>query len=203
MYKNFRGTISEVQPARCMSFGECAILDEDSIEITELPPTIWTDEYKNKLMAMCGGNDDKGKPLPVLIEDYENHSSHDRVKFIVKLSPAQMIKARKDGYHNYFNLTKSITYANTMTFFDALGKLTCYKSTTAIAKVIQRYYYFIICGIDLKSRGTARILIYQIFFSGILIGYFLNITIVVYKLGIDFFSKIALKMQKLNYFTIS
>ena len=68
MYRNFRGKIVEVAPARCMSFGEVALLDDDMLEVTELPPQIWTDAYKEKLMKMMGGTDEKGKDLPKLIE---------------------------------------------------------------------------------------------------------------------------------------
>ena len=73
-YRDFRGRIEVVQPHRCMSFGEIALLDEENVEITELPPLVWTEAYKEKLMKWCGVMDDKGKPTPKLIEDFENHS---------------------------------------------------------------------------------------------------------------------------------
>lgn len=110
-------------------------MDEAQVEITELPPGVWTEVYKDKLMKWCGEADDKGKPTPKLIEDFENHSSHNRVKFIVKLSPGQMRDARKQGFHDYFGLTKTLTYANTMTLFDRYGKLKVYSSTKDIFKV--------------------------------------------------------------------
>lgn len=68
MYKGFRGNIVEVAPARCMTFGELSLLDDDTIEITELPPQVWTEDYKEKLIKMMGGPDEKGKDMPKLIE---------------------------------------------------------------------------------------------------------------------------------------
>lgn len=67
-YRDFRGKIVEVSPARCVSFGEIALLDDDTVEITELPPSVWTEDYKAKLMKFMGGPDEKGKELPKLIE---------------------------------------------------------------------------------------------------------------------------------------
>ena len=45
-----------------------------------------------------------------------------------------MRDARKQGFHEYFGLTKTITYANTMTLFDRYGKLRVYSSTKEIFK---------------------------------------------------------------------
>ena len=50
---------------------------------------------------MRGGVDDKGKKLPELIDSYEDFSSDTRVKFVVKLKPAQMKNARDQGIHEY------------------------------------------------------------------------------------------------------
>uniref|UniRef100_H2Z119 DNA topoisomerase 2 n=1 Tax=Ciona savignyi TaxID=51511 RepID=H2Z119_CIOSA len=41
-YKNFRGSIEEVEPNRYVVSGEAAVLDDKSVEITELPIKTWT-----------------------------------------------------------------------------------------------------------------------------------------------------------------
>lgn len=143
-YEGFRGTIENLGTARAVSFGEIALLESDVVEITELPPQVWTDDFKQKLMKMQGGTDDKGKELPKLIEDFDNNSSHDRVKFIVTLSPTQMREARKQGLHEYFGLVKSMCYTNTMVLFNHAGKLTVYSDTKDIVKdhyALRKHYY--------------------------------------------------------------
>ena len=83
---------------------------------------------------MRGGTDDKGKKIPALIEGFDDFSSDSRVKFVVKMTAGQMANARNQGFHDYFGLTKTMTYTNTMVLFDEFGKLQVYKNTSEVAK---------------------------------------------------------------------
>ena len=57
-FKNFHGTIQYVDDQRYVVYGEVAVLDEQSIEITELPIRTWTQTYKeNVLEPMLQGTD--------------------------------------------------------------------------------------------------------------------------------------------------
>ncbi len=57
-FKNFHGTIQYVDAQRYVVYGEVAILDEQTIEITELPIRTWTQAYKeNVLEPMLQGTD--------------------------------------------------------------------------------------------------------------------------------------------------
>ena len=58
-YRNFRGEILEIEKAKCISFGEIAVLDDDTLEITELPIGVWIEVFAEKLQKMTGGKDDK------------------------------------------------------------------------------------------------------------------------------------------------
>ena len=49
-YKNFKGTIEEVEPNRYVVNGEVAIIDNNTIEITELPVRTWTQSYKESTL---------------------------------------------------------------------------------------------------------------------------------------------------------
>jgi DNA topoisomerase-2 len=133
-YRNFRGEILEIEKAKCISFGEIAVLDDDTLEITELPIGVWIEVFAERLQKMTGGKDDKGKELPALIEAFEDFSSDSRVRFTVKLSKRQMLEANKQGFHSYLSLQKSMTYSNTMVLFDEFNKLQVYKSTSDIMK---------------------------------------------------------------------
>ena len=45
-YKDYRGKIEALDKARSVAFGEVSQLDDDIVEITELPPQVWTEAYK-------------------------------------------------------------------------------------------------------------------------------------------------------------
>lgn len=49
-YKNFRGTIEAYEEGRYVISGEMAILDDDTLEITELPVGTWTQNYKEHVL---------------------------------------------------------------------------------------------------------------------------------------------------------
>lgn len=57
-YKNFRGTIEQLDTQRFVCNGEVAIINNETIEITELPIRSWTQTYKETvLVPMMDGND--------------------------------------------------------------------------------------------------------------------------------------------------
>jgi len=81
MYNNFRGTITTMGKAgQVACFGEVRMITRREYEITELPPGVWTQTYKERLMNMV-----KTKK----IEEFESYSSHDRIKIVVRLTKPQ------------------------------------------------------------------------------------------------------------------
>ena len=64
-YKGFSGQIEELDSTRCVVSGEVSILDDDTIEISELPLRVWTQNYKeNVLEPMLTGTD----KIPAVIQ---------------------------------------------------------------------------------------------------------------------------------------
>lgn len=51
-YKNFKGTIEELSESRFIASGEVAIIDDQTIEITELPIRTWTQNYKEDVLEI-------------------------------------------------------------------------------------------------------------------------------------------------------
>ena len=47
-YRNFRGEILEIEKTKCYSFGEVALLDDETLEVTELPIGTWTENFAAK-----------------------------------------------------------------------------------------------------------------------------------------------------------
>ncbi len=57
-YRGYKGKIVELGENRYVLFGEVAVLDEQAVEITELPARVWTQAYKeNVLEPMLNGTD--------------------------------------------------------------------------------------------------------------------------------------------------
>ena len=135
-YRNYRGEIMEVERTKCVIFGEVAVLDDDTLEVTELPIGKWTEDYSTTCKQWLGGKDpeDPKKEHPCLIEAFEDYSSDSRIKFVIKLTPAQMKTARAQGYHQYLGLVSSLSYTNSMTLFDEFNRLQVFNSTKAIMK---------------------------------------------------------------------
>lgn len=51
-YKNFKGTIEELSESRFIARGEVAIIDDHTVEITELPIRTWTQNYKEDVLEI-------------------------------------------------------------------------------------------------------------------------------------------------------
>merc|ERR1719223_268909 len=108
-YKNFTGTIiSEDQTnSSYQIFGECAELNDNVVEISELPVKMWTQNFKEKIEFLMHG-DAKKKVLGNKIQDYSDHSTDTTVRFVVKMLPAEFEKCkRNNSFHKFFSLTTS------------------------------------------------------------------------------------------------
>ena len=63
-YKNFRGAVESLGDSRYIFYGEIAILDDDKVEITELPIMKWTQDYKEHVLEpMLNPPGEKATPL--------------------------------------------------------------------------------------------------------------------------------------------
>ena len=62
-FKNFRGTIEQIDDERYAVSGEIAIIDEQTIEITELPIRTWTQAYKEGVLEPMLQGTDKTPPF--------------------------------------------------------------------------------------------------------------------------------------------
>lgn len=80
-YKFFKGDIIKSCNNKYTIFGNYTQLDNNTIEITELPIEVWTDDYKEFLEeSIIGSNNGKKE----FIKTYESNSSDVTISFIVK-----------------------------------------------------------------------------------------------------------------------
>ncbi|KAH7931487.1 hypothetical protein HPB49_025700 [Dermacentor silvarum] len=129
-FKNFRGSVDQVEPQRFLISGEVAILSSTTIEITELPVRTWTQAYKESVLeAMLHGSE----KVPPMITDYKEYHTDTTVRFVVTMTEEKLSKARDEGLHKVFKLQTSLT-TSSMVLFDSKGVLTTFRTPEEILK---------------------------------------------------------------------
>lgn len=129
-FKNFKGTIDQVEPNRYVVNGEVAVLSRTSIEITELPVRTWTQAYKESVLeAMLHGTE----KVPPTITDYKEYHTDTTVRFVVTMSEDKLAKAQDEGLHKMFKL-QTIMSTSCMVLFDSKGVLTTFRTTEEILR---------------------------------------------------------------------
>ncbi|KAK3929880.1 DNA topoisomerase 2 [Frankliniella fusca] len=130
-YKNFKGVIHSVGDSRYLFFGEVAVIDEEKVEITELPVHTWTTAYKESVLEpMLNPPGDKGTPF---ITDYKDYCTDTTVRFVVSLPRANLEKAEREGLHKTFKLQATMSISS-MCLFDEMNCLRRFESATQILK---------------------------------------------------------------------
>lgn len=133
-YKNFRGNIIQIDPSRFACYGEVATLDDNTIEITELPIKQWTQDYKEKVLETLLESSDKKTPI---ITDYKEYHTDTTVKFVVKLSPGKLQELeRTQELHQVFKL-QNVINTTCMVLFDAAG---CLRTYTTPEEITQEFF---------------------------------------------------------------
>ncbi|ANQ06316.1 DNA topoisomerase 2 [Plasmodium coatneyi] len=126
-YKDFKGRIESNGKTGFETIGIIRKIDDETLEINELPIKKWTQDYKEFLEELL--TDEKQQ----LILDYIDNSSHEEICFTIKMDPAKMKKAEEEGLEKVFKLKSTLTTTN-MTLFDHNLKLQKYATELDILK---------------------------------------------------------------------
>ncbi|XP_022251044.1 DNA topoisomerase 2-alpha-like [Limulus polyphemus] len=129
-FKNFKGTIEQLDNQRFVISGEVSVLEKNKIEISELPVRTWTQQYKEQVLEPMLYGTEKISPL---ITDYKEYHTDTTVKFVVSLSEDKLGKIYEEGLHKIFKLQSTIT-TTSMVLFDHKGVLKRYDSPEEILK---------------------------------------------------------------------
>jgi DNA topoisomerase-2 len=131
-YKNFRGTIVTAGDGRFVTAGNCAILDGQRLEISELPIGTWTQNYKESVLEPLLSGGDK---IKAVISDYKEYNTDTTVRFIISFLPGEFeqLSREEGGFHRVFKLTSSISIT-TMHAFDHNNCLRKYESSNMLLK---------------------------------------------------------------------
>ena len=126
-YLGFKGTITPGKEGTYQSRGVWKWIDDQTLEITELPVGIWTEDYKNHLMEMLANNS------PIL-KNFENHYTDKSVCFILKFYP-DVRKAVELNLETEFKLVSSKNLSmNNIHLYSEAGAVQKYKDTHHIIK---------------------------------------------------------------------
>ena len=130
-YRDFDGTIKKDSDGKIINWGVWKKLSDTSIEITELPLGLWTDDYKEYLEKLIiDKSADKKDQAKQVILGYDNYSSERKVRFVIKLAKEKLAKLiEKYEVEKTFKLfdTKRTNMGN-MHMYDADGKIRLFKS---------------------------------------------------------------------------
>lgn len=126
-YRGFTGFIAPIdgKPGAFLASGKATLRDDEKVlDITELPPGVWTQNYKEWLEKQS----DAEKPI---LSRYREHHTECRVHFEVTLTDHGRAKIAHDGINATFHLDASINTSN-MHFFSPEGKITRYETPMQI-----------------------------------------------------------------------
>ncbi|CAG0893186.1 unnamed protein product [Cyprideis torosa] len=132
-FKNFRGTIVDLDNQRHVINGELAILSNSKLEITELPVRTWTQAYKESVMEPMLHGSEK---TPSQISDYKEYHTDTTVRFVVTMAEDKMMQAEQAGLHKVFKLQSSGS-TSSMVLFDHLG---CLRKYDTVEEILQEFF---------------------------------------------------------------
>ena len=115
--------------------------DDDTIIVSELPIGRWTQDFKEFLETSLR----KEEPW---ILDYENHSTDENVKFVIKVSDELLFDntyKSKDVIQDKLKLTSSLSLTN-LHLYDVNGTINKYET---IYQIMDDHYY---CRLDMYQR---------------------------------------------------
>ena len=126
-YLGFKGTITPGKEGTYQSRGVWNWVDDQTLEITELPVGTWTEDYKEFLTNMIANNS------PVL-KDFENHYTDKNVRFRLKFYPG--VKPGVElNLETEFKLVSSKNLSmNNIHLYSEAGSVQKYKDTQEIIK---------------------------------------------------------------------
>lgn len=132
-YKNFRGDIESLLDSRYVISGEVAVLQDERIEISELPVGVGTHHYKTTVLDPMMNGTEKQPPL---INDYKEYNTDTTVRFLVSLSRDKLVSAEQEGLHKFFKLQTTISLSSMVAF----DKDCCLKRYDTVVDIMKEFF---------------------------------------------------------------
>ena len=113
-FKNFKGSIEELDSQKYVVNGEINELSDTKLEITELPIRTWTQNYKESVIEPYHNGTEKVKAQ---INDYKEYHTDKTVRFVVSMS-AEALRAAETqkGLHQFFKLQTTMSTSSMVSY---------------------------------------------------------------------------------------
>ena len=137
-YRGFEGEILKLDEKRYVSRGKYNVLNDTTLEITELPVRTWTHKYKEYLESIIvdGSKDSKGKKKEY-VRNYTSQCSDSSVYFKVRMHEDDLDDLVHYGTVNeVFKLQSKINLSN-MVMYDQNGHLKKYDN---VNDILENYF---------------------------------------------------------------
>lgn len=126
-YLGFTGSIEKTDKGTFVSKGVYRWIDDNTLEITELPIGTWTEDYKEFLEGLITNNAN-------YLKSFENHYTSKNVKFILYFNGDVRTKLG-DKFETEFKLASSKNMSiNNMHLYNSNGAIKKYENTSFILK---------------------------------------------------------------------
>eukprot|EP01114_Cavostelium_apophysatum_P017591 TRINITY_DN526_c0_g1_i1.p1 TRINITY_DN526_c0_g1~~TRINITY_DN526_c0_g1_i1.p1 ORF type:complete len:1536 (+),score=661.88 TRINITY_DN526_c0_g1_i1:185-4792(+) len=141
-FRGFTGTVKQnpKKPTQYQISGIWSKKDANTIEITELPVGLWTQNYKEMLESMVTGTEKK----PAIVKDYKEYHTDRTVHFVIEFLEGKLAHLEKEGdLEKEFKLNSSLSVAN-LVAFDPEGRVQKYETVHDIMKEfynLRKEYY--------------------------------------------------------------
>ena len=153
-YRGFKGTIELIAPKKYLIKGTYKKINDNKIEITELPVGTWTQDYKEFLETLI---DNKSKDYKPIVKDYDDLCTESDVNFVVEFYPGVLKTLIQNIKDISGNCTEKVTElekllklytthsTNNMHLFDHNEHLQKYESASEIVEAYYpiRYEYYV------------------------------------------------------------
>ncbi|GMG17922.1 unnamed protein product [[Candida] boidinii] len=131
-FRGWDGFIERISKDKFKMEGNIEQIDDNTIEITELPARMWTITMKEYLLQGLAGTD---RVKPWIKDMQEQHGIG--IKFVITLTDEEMKKALSVGLKEKFKLTTTISTSN-MVAFDPQGRI---KKYDHVNQILEDYYH--------------------------------------------------------------
>ena len=126
-YLGFKGEIAKSEKGSYVSKGIYKWIDETTMEITELPIGLWTEDYKEHLEGMITSGSN-------YLKSFENHYTSKNVKFVLTFN-GDVVKKLGSKFETEFKLVSSKNMSvNNMHLYSSIGAIKKYDNTSFIIK---------------------------------------------------------------------
>ncbi|KAK5699278.1 DNA topoisomerase 2 [Elasticomyces elasticus] len=131
-FRDWIGTTEQTREDQFKFSGTITATGENTVEITELPVRLWTQDFKDRLEDVI-----KAEKVPSFIKDYTEYNTPEKVHFVVKMEEKRM-EVEEGKLLELFKLGKTMATSN-LVAFDAQGRIHKYASAL---EIMEEFYEF-------------------------------------------------------------